>query len=99
MDPSASDNHPLVLIDTPQAGVRVLTLNRPNKANSLSTGLIVELCDQLSVAQEDPDIACVVLTGSERLFSAGADISGMAEQGVAWYQDPVRLARWEQIQN
>lgn len=99
MNPSASDDHQLVLIDTPQAGVRVLTLNRPNKANSLSTELVIELCAQLSAAQDDPDIACVVLTGSEQLFSAGADISGMAEQGVAWYQNPERLARWQQIQN
>lgn len=89
----------LVLSHVAQPGVLVLTLNRPHKANALSTPLIIALCQHLQAAREDPDIACVVLTGSERLFSAGADISGMVDHGVEWYRDPERLARWQAIQD
>jgi enoyl-CoA hydratase/carnithine racemase len=89
----------LVWADNPARGVLVLTLNRPLKANSLSTELIQQLCRRLREALADSAVACVVLTGSERIFSAGADISGMANQGVEWYLNPERLARWREIQD
>jgi enoyl-CoA hydratase len=89
----------LVWADTPARGVLVLTLNRPLKANSLSVGLIQQLCQRLRDAIADSGVACVVLTGSDRIFSAGADISGMASQGVDWYLDPERLGRWREIQD
>ncbi|HWL29191.1 MAG TPA: enoyl-CoA hydratase-related protein [Burkholderiaceae bacterium] len=89
----------MVLAHRPIAGVLVLTLNRPEKANSLSTELVVQLCMHMRAAVDDGGIACVVLTGSERIFSAGADISGMATRGVEWYLDPERLERWIEIQN
>ncbi|HXE17975.1 MAG TPA: enoyl-CoA hydratase-related protein [Castellaniella sp.] len=88
----------LVLAEVREGGVMVLTLNRPRKANSLSTELMVELCAHLREADENPDVRCVVLTGSERIFSAGSDISGMVHQGVDWYLDPQRLERWHQIE-
>jgi enoyl-CoA hydratase len=89
----------LVLAHRPVAGVLVLTLNRPDKANSLSTALVVQLCMHMRAAVDDAGIACVILTGSQRIFSAGADISGMATRGVDWYLDPERLDRWREIQD
>ncbi|MGB3288104.1 MAG: enoyl-CoA hydratase-related protein [Burkholderiaceae bacterium] len=89
----------LVQAHRPAAGVLLLTLNRPEKANSLSTELIVQLCAHMRTAADDQAIACVVLTGSDRIFSAGADISGMATRGVDWYLDPERLERWYEIQD
>lgn len=89
----------LVWADTPVQGVRVLTLNRPQKANSLTAELILQLCVHLRDAMTDSLVACVVLTGSDRIFSAGSDISGMANQGVDWYLDPERLERWYEIQD
>lgn len=89
----------LVLVDQPTTGVLVLTLNRPHKANSLSAELIEQLCGHLEAAREDPDIRCVVLTGTAKAFSAGSDISGMADQGVDWYLDEKRLERWYAIQD
>lgn len=96
-DPAGTAN--LVLAETTDDGVMVLTLNRPRKANSLSTELMVELCAQLRKALDTPAIRCVVLTGSDRIFSAGSDISGMANQGVDWYLDADRLERWRQIED
>ena len=56
--------------------VGVITLNRP-KVNALNTELIGELNQALSVFDANPDIAVIVLTGSDRVFAAGADIVEM----------------------
>lgn len=97
--PSGVRDGALVLASQPAPGVQVLTLNRSNKANALSTELLVELTDHLARALEDDTLACIVLTGTDRVFSAGADISGMVQRGVDWYLDPERLARWAYIQD
>jgi len=89
----------LVLQSRPAPGVLVLTLNRPAKANSLSTELVWQLCQCLRAATADARTGCVVLTGSSRIFSAGADISGMVERGIDWYLDENRFDRWREIQD
>jgi enoyl-CoA hydratase/carnithine racemase len=96
--PSSSESD-LILASAPAAGVLALRLNRPRKANSLSKDLVLDLCARLDRAASDAAVRCVVLAGSERIFSAGADISGMAARGVDWYADPERLERWREIQD
>jgi len=60
-------------------GVATLTINRPERHNALSWGVISGLRDRLVVARDDPDVRCVVISGAgERAFCAGADLSGMA---------------------
>lgn len=95
----AAPSADLVLADRPADGVLLLRINRPAKANSLSRPLVERLCGLLREAAADDSTRCVVLTGSDRIFSAGADIAGMVEQGSAWYDDPVRLASWAEIQD
>ena len=61
-------------------GVGLVTLNRPDKLNALSFGLVSELDDALTGFEEDDAIKAVVITGAgERAFSAGADIHEMAD--------------------
>lgn len=61
-----------------QDGVAVITLNRPEKLNALSFGLMQELDDELTRIESNDEIHAVVLTGAgERAFSAGADIHEM----------------------
>src|SRR5579864_3736009 len=61
-------------------GVGFITLNRPDKLNALSFGLVRELDDALTGLEEDDAIKAVVITGAgERAFSAGADIHEMAD--------------------
>jgi 2-(1,2-epoxy-1,2-dihydrophenyl)acetyl-CoA isomerase len=63
-------------------GVATVTLNRPEKMNSLNQELIAALPDKLRELAWDPEVRCVVLTGAgERAFSAGGDITGMATAG------------------
>jgi enoyl-CoA hydratase/carnithine racemase len=67
---------PLVLFDKPEDGVVVLTLNRPEKLNALSTALLGELSAALDAAEADPSARVVILTGAgEKAFAAGADIA------------------------
>ncbi|HWD23516.1 MAG TPA: enoyl-CoA hydratase/isomerase family protein [Burkholderiales bacterium] len=58
-----------------EGGVRLLTMNRPEKLNALDNELTATLLGALHAAQADPAIAVVVLTGAGRAFCAGADVT------------------------
>lgn len=88
----------LVQAVEPAPGIRLLTLNRPDKLNALSKALLAELSQLLAGYDADTEVGCVVLTGAGRAFAAGADISDMLERGVASYADPERLACWRAIE-
>ena len=57
-------------------GIARLTLNRPDKLNSFTGEMHVELRDALDTIQSDPTIRVLVLTGAGRAFCAGYDLSG-----------------------
>ncbi|UVE19427.1 enoyl-CoA hydratase [Pseudomonas sp. LS44] len=59
--------------------VGLITLNRPKALNALNGQLIAELNQALDRLETDPSIGCIVLTGSQKAFAAGADIKEMAE--------------------
>ncbi|RAU39913.1 MULTISPECIES: enoyl-CoA hydratase [unclassified Pseudomonas] len=59
--------------------VALITLNRPDALNALNSVLIRELNHALDTLEQDPQIGCIVLTGSSKAFAAGADIKEMAE--------------------
>lgn len=89
---------PLVLAERPSSAVLQLTLNRPKKLNALSVQLLSELSAALGEAAEDRSVGCVIITGSGKAFSAGADITGMIERGVDAYADPERLRLWKEVE-
>lgn len=60
----------------------IITLNRPQAMNALSSKLVIELISALNEFEKDEDVRCLVITGSERAFSAGADIKEMAEMSA-----------------
>jgi enoyl-CoA hydratase len=64
--------------------VGIIRLDRPKALNALCAELVTELGQALDAFEKDPDIGCMVLTGSERAFAAGADIKEMKDQT---YQD------------
>lgn len=57
--------------------VGILTLNRPKALNALNKQIIAEMTQALDAWENDPEIGCVLLTGSDRAFAAGADIKEM----------------------
>ena len=62
--------------------VAVIRLNRPEALNALNSKLLGELADALRAADKNDKVRVIVLTGSEKAFAAGADISEMAEKTV-----------------
>lgn len=60
--------------------ISVITLNRPDFLNALSNQLLEELCDALGDVQLNDKVRCIVLTGSEKAFAAGADIKMMSNK-------------------
>ena len=77
--------------------IAVVTLNRPQQLNALSSSLVKELATALETLDQDPEIRAMVITGGERVFAAGADIKEMAEavpfderlQGRLAYRDRI----------
>ncbi len=67
-----------ILVET-RGNVGLITLNRPKALNALSAGLVRDLGAALDAFEAEANIRCVVLTGSERAFAAGADIKEMAD--------------------
>lgn len=67
---------PNVVLSDRQAGVRTLTINRPEKRNALNSETIFALKDALTEAARDPNSRVVVLTGAGGAFSSGADLGG-----------------------
>ena len=68
------------LIDlTREGGVAVIQLDRPKALNALNTEMMGEVADALAALEADDAIGCVILTGSEKAFAAGADIKEMSQ--------------------
>ncbi|CAJ0998533.1 2,3-dehydroadipyl-CoA hydratase [Sodalis praecaptivus] len=69
-----------------EGAVLHITLNRPEKYNALSVALLDALIAALDEAERDPDIRATVISGTARVFSAGADLGTLAEvSAVALY--------------
>ena len=60
--------------------IATITLNRPDAMNALNLQLLQELCKALEEADASEKVRCIVLTGSDKAFAAGADITEMADQ-------------------
>ena len=78
--------------------VALITLNRPEKLNALSFGLVRELDEELTQLEDDDAVKAVILTGAgERAFSAGADIhelAGLSAEELAQRQEFRNQANW-----
>jgi enoyl-CoA hydratase len=60
--------------------VALIRLNRPEALNALNAQLLAELADALKSADRDDKVRCIVITGSEKAFAAGADIGEMSKK-------------------
>jgi len=78
--------------------VALITLNRPKAMNALNSQLAREMGQALHAADADPAVGCIVITGSEKAFAAGADIKEM--QGKSFqtvYLEDFITKEWEEI--
>ncbi len=80
--------------------VAIVTLNRPKALNALNGELMNELGDALKAFDADANIGCIIITGSEKAFAAGADIGAMATYSFAdVYKGDYITKNWETIRS
>ena len=93
-----SYEHIQVRVEAEQVGL--ITLNRPKALNALNGPLMDELGTALKAFDADPAIGCIIVTGSEKAFAAGADIAAMARfQFHEVYRDDFITRNWETIRS
>ena len=86
-----------ILVET-RGRVGLVTLNRPKALNALNDALMDELGAALTAFDQDDGIGCIVITGSERAFAAGADIGMMARYSyMDVYKGDYITRNWETI--
>ena len=73
---------PVVLAERPAEGVGLVRINRPDARNALNLAVRKLLAKHLTEMGDDPSIRCIVLTGNDKAFAAGADIKEMAGAGA-----------------
>ena len=92
-------SHETILTDVRGDGERrvgLVTLNRPKQMNALNDQLMSELGAALLAFDADESIGCIVVTGNERAFAAGADIAAMKDYGFEHvYRSEYITRNWE----
>jgi enoyl-CoA hydratase len=86
-----------IIVET-RGKVGLITLNRPKQLNALNDALMDELTAAVDAFEADENIGCIVVTGSEKAFAAGADIGAMA--GMSYmeaYKGDFITRNWERI--
>jgi enoyl-CoA hydratase len=77
--------------------VGVVQLNRPKALNALSPELMDEVMTALEGFDTDEHIGCMVITGDERAFAAGADIKAMAEASMVTMMADTFISQWDRL--
>ena len=85
-----------IIVET-KGRVGVVTLNRPQALNALNGKLIAELNTALDGFEADANVGCVVITGSEKAFAAGADIKEMQSKSYQEVYAEDFISSWERI--
>jgi enoyl-CoA hydratase len=80
-----------------RGAVTLVTLNRPQALNALNSEVLQELIAAFAAYDADDGLRCLVLTGSEKAFAAGADIKEMQNQGFADMYSANFFAGWERV--
>ncbi len=88
----------VIAVRTEADKVGIITLNRPKQLNALNDPLMNELGDALAALDADERIGCIIITGSEKAFAAGADIGAMAGYSFTdVYKGDYITRNWERI--
>lgn len=85
-----------ILVDT-KGHVGVITLNRPKALNALNSEIIAEIAQALDGFEADEAVGCIVITGSEKAFAAGADIKEMQSKTFMEAYKEDFIGAWERV--
>ncbi len=88
-----------IIVERPVDRVGLVRLNRPQALNALRGQLMEELVNALQGFDRDPTIGALVITGNEKAFSAGADITEMANAAVTDMLNRGMIERWRALRN
>ena len=80
-----------------RARVGIITLNRPKLLNALNQKLTEELLEAAETLDSDPAVGCIVITGSEKAFAAGADINEMQNQSYMDMYASDWFSAWDRL--
>jgi enoyl-CoA hydratase len=86
-----------ILIETPAPGVGLVRLNRPQALNALNGQVTSELFDALETFDADDSIGCMVLTGNDKAFAAGADIKQMVNTDAITMMTGKDFTNWARM--
>ncbi|WP_048441466.1 enoyl-CoA hydratase [Caenimonas sp. SL110] len=90
----------MIEVRTEAGKVGIVTLNRPKQMNALNNQLMDEMGAALKAFDADEAIGCMIVTGSEKAFAAGADIGAMATYSFAdVYKGDYITRNWETIRS
>jgi enoyl-CoA hydratase len=93
-------SYEFIQVTTEADRVGVITINRPKQLNALNGELMVELGHALKAFDADSKIGCIIITGNEKAFAAGADIAAMANFSFADVYNHDFITRdWETIRS
>ncbi|MBF9233217.1 enoyl-CoA hydratase [Microvirga alba] len=87
-----------ILVET-RGKVGLITLNRPQALNALNSTLLGEVNRALDAFEADHGIGCIVITGSDKAFAAGADIKEMASLSYPQIYSDDQFAGWDRVAN
>jgi enoyl-CoA hydratase len=86
------------IIAETRGAVGLITLNRPKALNALNAELMTEVGQAVEAFDADPAIGCIVLTGGEKAFAAGADIKQMKDKSfMDCYGEDFLTRKWERV--
>jgi enoyl-CoA hydratase len=97
VNPTGAANGESPIDETVDGAVATLTLDDPERRNSLRDETLAELAGRLGAADRNPRIRCIVIAGSEKVFASGADIGVLARQDPADVYDGERARLWEAV--
>lgn len=93
----AASTYENIIVTQKEENICFIQLNRPKALNALCDGLFRELAQAVKEADADPNTRCIVLTGSEKAFAAGADIKEMKDKNYPDTFVTNMLGWWNQI--
>lgn len=80
-----------------EQGIGIVQFNRPNALNALNREMMAEVLDALEQFDADPEIGCLLVTGNDRAFAAGADIKEMAQATPADMLNNPFIDYWDRL--
>ena len=84
-----------IIVEKLEGQVGLIRINRPKQLNALSSATMQEIAGAVTAFEQDPEVGATVLTGSERVFAAGADIVEFSQTSLAELMKGLRADQYE----